>query len=165
MYKIIGADGRIYGPVTPEQLRQWITEGRVNAQTQIQAEDCPDWKLLTQFPEIISTASKGEPQPINIPSPAEQKTSGFAIAGMVLGILAIVTCYFGIIFGILGLIFSAIANSRINKNPATLAGKGMAVAGLVMSIVALALDTVWLIIFWAAIMTVMGSAAAASHFR
>ena len=33
MYKIIGGDEREYGPVTPEQLRLWISEGRVNART------------------------------------------------------------------------------------------------------------------------------------
>jgi len=27
MYKIIGADGREYGPITADQLRQWIREG------------------------------------------------------------------------------------------------------------------------------------------
>ena len=34
MYKIIGIDGREYGPVSAGQLRQWIVEGRANAQTQ-----------------------------------------------------------------------------------------------------------------------------------
>ena len=39
MYKIIGADLKEYGPVSVEQLRQWISEGRVNAQTKVQAAD------------------------------------------------------------------------------------------------------------------------------
>ena len=29
MYKIIGQDGKEYGPITAEQLRQWISENRV----------------------------------------------------------------------------------------------------------------------------------------
>ena len=29
MYKIIGGDQKEYGPVTAEQLRLWVTEGRV----------------------------------------------------------------------------------------------------------------------------------------
>ncbi len=33
MYKIIGADGKEYGPVTAEQLKQWIADGRVNGNT------------------------------------------------------------------------------------------------------------------------------------
>jgi len=27
VYKIIGADGKEYGPITAEQLRRWIAEG------------------------------------------------------------------------------------------------------------------------------------------
>jgi len=52
MYKIIGADGREYGPVTTEQLRQWIREGRANAQTKVQAEGSTDWKALGAIPEF-----------------------------------------------------------------------------------------------------------------
>ena len=37
-YKIIGADLKEYGPVSAEQIRQWITEGRVNSETKLQAE-------------------------------------------------------------------------------------------------------------------------------
>ena len=37
MYKIIGANQTEYGPVSAEQIRQWIAEGRVNAQTSAQA--------------------------------------------------------------------------------------------------------------------------------
>ena len=35
MYKIIGGDQKEYGPVTADQLRAWITEGRVNGLTSI----------------------------------------------------------------------------------------------------------------------------------
>ena len=38
MYRIIGADGREYGPIPAEQLRQWIREGRADAQTRARAE-------------------------------------------------------------------------------------------------------------------------------
>jgi hypothetical protein len=52
MYKIIGADQREYGPVTAEQLRQWIAEGRMNGQTLAQAEGATEWKPLSAFPEF-----------------------------------------------------------------------------------------------------------------
>ena len=52
MYKIIGADGKEYGPVTAEQLRQWIREGRASAQTKVQAEGATEWKTLNQFSEF-----------------------------------------------------------------------------------------------------------------
>jgi len=52
MYKVIGSDGKEYGPVTAEQLRQWVAEGRANAQTRVQAEGSAEWKPLSVFPEL-----------------------------------------------------------------------------------------------------------------
>ena len=46
MYKIIGADQKEYGPVSGEQLRQWIAEGRVSGQTMVQSEGDPNWRPL-----------------------------------------------------------------------------------------------------------------------
>ena len=42
MYRIIGSDGQQYGPVTADQLRQWIAMGRANRQTSTQAEGSTD---------------------------------------------------------------------------------------------------------------------------
>ena len=47
MYKIIGADQKEYGPVTAEQMRQWVIEGRVNGQTSVWSEALPGWKPLS----------------------------------------------------------------------------------------------------------------------
>jgi GYF domain 2 len=63
MYKIIGADGKEYGPVSAEQLRQWIAEGRVNAQTQVQAEGDAEWKPLGQIAEFSNLPSPLAKQP------------------------------------------------------------------------------------------------------
>jgi hypothetical protein len=59
MYRIIGADGQPYGPVTAEQLRQWINEGRVNGQTQVQAEGADNWQPLAALPEFAHVFSAG----------------------------------------------------------------------------------------------------------
>jgi hypothetical protein len=52
MYRIIGGDGNEYGPVTAEQMRQWITENRVNGDTRVQGADGV-WKTLREFPEFV----------------------------------------------------------------------------------------------------------------
>ena len=52
MYRIIGGDGNEYGPVTAEQMRQWITENRVNGNTRVQGGDGV-WKTLREFPEFV----------------------------------------------------------------------------------------------------------------
>lgn len=57
MYKIIGADGREYGPVTGEQLREWISTGRANLQTKAQREGATEWKPLSDFPEFAGAAA------------------------------------------------------------------------------------------------------------
>jgi uncharacterized membrane protein len=61
MYKIIGADGKEYGPVSAEQLRQWLTEGRINNQTRVLAEGSTDWKAFGDCPEFASAAPNTPP--------------------------------------------------------------------------------------------------------
>ena len=55
MYKIIGGDGNEYGPVSAEQLHQWIAEGRANNQTRVQREGETEWKPLAAFLEFADT--------------------------------------------------------------------------------------------------------------
>lgn len=55
MYKIIGADGREYGPVTLEQVKQWIAEGRANALTRVLPEGATEWRTLYELPELQGT--------------------------------------------------------------------------------------------------------------
>ncbi|MBM3831914.1 MAG: DUF4339 domain-containing protein [Verrucomicrobia bacterium] len=52
MYKLIGGDQREYGPISAEQIRQWIAEGRANGASQAQGEGMTDWKSLSSFPEF-----------------------------------------------------------------------------------------------------------------
>lgn len=52
MYKIFGGDGKEYGPITTETLRQWIAEGRANAETQVLPEGAPAWVALGTLPEF-----------------------------------------------------------------------------------------------------------------
>ena len=90
MYKIIGADQKEYGPVTADQLRQWITEGRVSGQTQVLPEGATEWKSLGDLPEF-ATASPGTIQAspsIPAPRPAgEELVNGPAIGLIVVAIL------------------------------------------------------------------------------
>lgn len=65
------------------------------------------------------------------PGAGPKTTSGLAVTSMIMGILSMLGgCYF-IIPVILAVVFGHIAVTQCNKDP-NLAGKGMAVAGLVM---------------------------------
>ena len=57
MYRLIGADGREYGPITADQVRQWIAEHRANGQTKARAEIATEWKTLADFPEFSPALS------------------------------------------------------------------------------------------------------------
>ncbi len=84
------------------------------------------------------------------------KTDGFAITSMVLGIIAVLTCIYGIILGIIAVVFGHLAIGKIKRNSA-LGGKGMAIAGLVCGYVAIAASIIAGIMFAVAINQTGGS--------
>jgi hypothetical protein len=146
MYRIIGADGRQYGPVSGEQLRQWIAEGRANAQTQAFAEGASEWKPLGALPEFAGLFTPPTPPTIRPPvSGLVRKTNSYAMAGLIFGILAFFCCC-KFLFGALGIIFSLIGLSQINRHPEFYEGRGVAIAGLVLSILSLLLAAVLIMI-------------------
>ena len=86
MYKIIGIDGRQYGPVPAEEIRRWLAERRVQPQTLLQAEGTADWKPMSAFPEFAADF-KAAPPPIIPPPPAHDPRASQKIAAGILGIL------------------------------------------------------------------------------
>ncbi len=58
MYKIIGADGREYGPISADQVRQWMVEGRANLQTRILPPGATDWVTIADLLEFAGAASQ-----------------------------------------------------------------------------------------------------------
>ena len=133
MYRIIGIDGRQSGPVTAEQLREWITAGRANGHTLAQADGGTEWKPLSSFPEFVDVlgarASAAAPPPfLNQPSPAiVSKASnklaagicgilvgsfgvhkfvlGYTTSGLIMLLVTLLTCGFGgIVMHVIGLI-------------------------------------------------------------
>ena len=52
MFKIMGGDGREYGPVSESVIRQWVSEGRANGQSRVAAMGSEQWKTLAEFPEF-----------------------------------------------------------------------------------------------------------------
>jgi len=146
MYRIIGADGRQYGPVSAEQLQQWIVEGRANAQTQTFAESATEWKPLGAVPEFAARFAPQTPPTINPPvSALVRKTNSNAMAGLIFGILAFFCCC-KFLFGPLGIIFSLVGLSQINRHPEFYEGRGLAIAGLVLSLLSLLLAVLLTII-------------------
>jgi hypothetical protein len=141
MYRIIGADGREYGPISADQMRQWIAENRANAATRVLAEGATEWRPLGSIPEFTLLFASSVPKPApgvypggNLPV---RKTNGFAVAGLVLGIISLTAalCCYGLPFNLLGLIFSIIGLAQIKSNPEQYSGRTMAIIGLALCIV------------------------------
>jgi hypothetical protein len=146
MYRIIGADGREYGPISADQLRQWVGEGRANAASHVLPEGAAEWKSLGSLPEFsmlfgAPAQSPLPPTPFSAPAVlpsytvSGSRTNGFATAGLILGILAVTLgwcCCYGLPFSVPGLVFSIIALGQINAHPEQQNGKAMAIIGIAL---------------------------------
>lgn len=76
MYRILGTDGKEYGPVDAEQIRAWMTEGRVNGQTKIQLEGSLEWKQVRDLPEFAPSTPRTDPPvftPTTAASPSQEE--------------------------------------------------------------------------------------------
>lgn len=131
MYKIIGANQAEYGPVTADQLRAWIVEGRADANTKARHEDSTEWKPLREFPEFA--ASFAAPPPPPPPQPggyptgipimpnydgrayAQSHVNAPAIALMVVGGINMGLALLGLLFDILGVSLSSFGNLNMGQ--------------------------------------------------
>jgi TM2 domain-containing membrane protein YozV len=124
MYNIIGADGKEYGPVAADLLRQWIQQGRVSHQTQARLDGSTEWRPLSSFPEFGTIS--GTP-PLMSPPLRDDRASpkiaagicgillgsfgvhkfilGYTGAGVIMLLVTLLTCFLAApIISIIGLI-------------------------------------------------------------
>lgn len=144
MYKIIGADGKAYGPATFEQMRRWIAEGRVNPQTQVLVPDGTQWQPASEVPELRDylaersaalSAVGADPGVFAMPGavsadPGANQKQGLAITSFVLGLLGFIC--FGLVTGLPAIICGHMAHNRARRDPARYGGSGFAIAGFVL---------------------------------
>jgi Domain of unknown function (DUF4190)/GYF domain 2 len=134
MYKVMGTDGKEYGPVSAEILREWIAQRRANGQTRVQAEGSIEWKALSELPDFTTALANvphaAAPPPLVGTAAAlpQGKTSGMAVVSLVLGILG-----FCGITAVIGLVLGIVAQRKINKSGGRLKGSGLAIAGIAVS--------------------------------
>jgi hypothetical protein len=82
-YTVIGGDGKEYGPITGEDLRRWVAEGRLNAQTLAKAESDAEFRPLATFPELAHLFGSAAPVPGAAPVLAAPDTGRQAAADKV----------------------------------------------------------------------------------
>jgi hypothetical protein len=111
MYKIIGADGKEYGPITAEQVRQWVAEGRANAQTNVLPEGATEWKTLADFPELAAAATIAPPPPAYPPglASATDRVNGPAIGLIITAVLGFLVQLAALLINVLGISFGSMS--------------------------------------------------------
>ena len=129
MYKVIGGDQKEYGPVSAEQLRQWIAQGRVDGRTHVLAEGATQWKLISELPEFSVPPVSGQIPQASAPAGG---TNGLAITAFVLSLTTLLCAC--VPFGLLSLILAWIARSQLKSRPGQ-EGKGLTTAAIIISIV------------------------------
>lgn len=86
MYRIIGGDGREYGPLTVEQIRVWQAEGRVNARTSVCVEGGTEWRPLATYPELAAPPVVTPPTVnVRVTLPGAEKKIAAGLCGILLG--------------------------------------------------------------------------------
>ena len=152
MYRIIGSDGKEYGPIAEEQLRQWIGQGRANAETRAAGEGSAEWKRLASFPEFAllfgpAPLPRAGTLPAGMPI---RRNNSFAVSGLVLAALSLCCCCcccYGLPFNVVALILSIIGLVQIRSHPETSHGQGVAILGIVLSVLSILVSVALLLIY------------------
>ena len=114
MYKIIGADGKEYGPITSEQLRQWMAEGRANLHTRVLPEGATEWRSIGELQEFGAVAPGTVPVMRAIPASdpvGAELVNGPAVGLIVVAIIGVILQIISLVFNLAGASF--LAGSRM----------------------------------------------------
>jgi hypothetical protein len=106
LYKIIGGDQKEYGLVSAEDMRRWIAEGRLGAQTLAKVEGDEEFRPLGGFPEFADVFAPPPAMPGTLPlssvgigsrEMALQRVKTPAVALMVTAILNILLAMWSLV--------------------------------------------------------------------
>jgi len=151
MYKIVGSDGKEYGPIDAQQIMRWLAEGRVNVRSMVLAEGATEWKPLGDFPELVGAATQSPsstpaPQSTGMRSPASAATAAQAVNGPAIGL--IVTAVIGFFAQAISFLFNVFGLStglgRSSSEFAINAFTGT--FGIVLNLVGVAIGVVILLV-------------------
>jgi hypothetical protein len=140
-YTLIGSDGKQYGPVTTEDARRWIAEGRLNAHSMAKGENDAEFRPLSAFPEFADVLPPTASQPTaapghGIPAGLVDRDYDLPIGGCIahgwelvkknfwptVGITFLVTLVIGVINQILGLFTRPTVDGIVRHHQISLSG-------------------------------------------
>jgi hypothetical protein len=86
---------------------------------------------------------------------AAPKRSGMAVAGLVLGIIGVIPCFWGcLVFSILGVVFGQLGKRDIAQSGGTKTGAGAAQWGFILGLVGIGLGVVYWILVAAGVIDI-----------
>ena len=106
-YKIMGGDGREYGPVDAHQVKTWVGEHRLEKKSPVMVDEAKDWVFLESLPEFTSAlAAQSEGA-----SPPVLGRGGLNSVIPYKNPRALVAYYFGVfaVLPLIGIVFGVIA--------------------------------------------------------
>jgi hypothetical protein len=126
-YKVRGADQQEYGPVTADQVREWLQQRRANATTLVQLEGTDEWKPIGSIAEFngsltpptlpplqTGTAQAGSAEnPVSVLVPYKNPQ---ALTAYYLGVFSLIPCL-GLLLGIGAVICGVLGLKFLKRNP------------------------------------------------
>ena len=164
------------GPVPQDELMQKVASGEILASDLVWKEGMRDWQAAGEIPGLKALTTQpvtvSEPVSPSVQNPVEQPpvlaqpppapfpydinrpapTSGLAIASLICGILALVTCF--PFFGIPAVICGHMAIHQIATAHQPVPGRGIAIAGLITGYLGLLMIVAFVIILGMGFMSV-----------
>lgn len=153
-FRIIGGDSREYGPVDLATLQQWAREGRVARAMRVWDSRTGNWVPAEQVPELAPLFGAAPPvaPPLITPPlvspvapPVVPRTNALAVWSFALAMISWSACGCGCL-SMPAVILGAISLAQINTRHE--GGRGLAIAGIVVGIAALALAFLWSLIMF-----------------
>ena len=119
-YTIIGGDQKPYSSVTADDIRRWIADSRLNAQSLAKEEHDTEWRPLSAFPEFADALAGSSAPPPPFSSPTTTASGGRDAAlqlvkGPVIGLK--VTAIIGLVLVAAGLVMNVLTLSGFQIFP------------------------------------------------
>jgi hypothetical protein len=137
MHYHIARDGQQLGQFSEEELNAGLFDGRYLTTDLAWREGMAEWRPLGEIMgQGVTVLRQSTGTGMRSPAGGGAPAPGTAVASLVLGIVSLLTCWLGFVFAVPGIICGHLALSRIRESGGTMGGRGMALAGLIMSYVA-----------------------------
>jgi hypothetical protein len=147
----VDADQRQVGPVAEQRAVRLVQQGIITRDTLVWRPGMPDWQRMvdSRLGQVFGMyAGQGLPGAAAGAYPVPGLPQGLAVGGLVTGIISIVfsfTCMpVGFAVAIAAMVFSGLALQQVKAGKA--GGRGMAIAGLVLSVAGIATVVIMILV-------------------